>query len=82
MPCVNADGTLTPVAERVLRSLRAPGVMRTADEVAREAAVPLYRSRASLRELEGAGLVVLDGSAYRLTPAGAAKLDAPVPAGR
>jgi len=82
MPCVNADGTLTPVAERVLRSMHAPGATRTPDEVAREAAVPLYRARASLRELDSAGFVALDGSAYRLTPAGAAKLDAPVPAGR
>lgn len=69
MPCVNADGTLTEVAERVLRAAASRGVVNDAD-VAALAGVPLYRARASLRELGAAGLVAAEGGSYRLSAAG------------
>jgi DNA-binding IclR family transcriptional regulator len=74
MPCVNPDGTLTPVAVQVLRglaSLHAPVAM---DAIAQAAGLPVYRARASLRELQNAGLVELDGIAHRITDAGRARL--------
>lgn len=73
MPCINADGSLTVVGELVLGSAHAgdldPG------SAARAAGVPLYRARASLRELAAAGLIAADdGTRYRITPAGEALL--------
>lgn len=70
MPCVAADGTLNVVAERVLRSAAERGGTLSAEDVSALAGVPLYRARASLRELAAAGLVVGESSGYRLAPAG------------
>lgn len=73
MPCIGPDGTLTPVAAEVLRAAGgAAGA--TADDIARVAGVPLYRARASLRELVDAGLLAADAGRYRATPAGSARL--------
>jgi hypothetical protein len=74
MGCVNADGSLTPLAQQVLRSLSALPDGGDAESVAELTGRPLYRARASLRELEGAGFVTLDRGAHRLTTAGRAKL--------
>lgn len=70
MPCVNADGTLTEVADRVLRAAASRGGVVSDADVAAAAGVPLYRARASLRELAAAGLVGAEGTSYRLAPAG------------
>lgn len=74
MPCVNADGTLTPVAIQVLRGMEFLHGANSADAIARAAGIPVYRARASLRELQHAGLVADEGTAHRLTEAGRARL--------
>lgn len=74
MGCVNPDGSLTPVALQVLRALSALPDGGDAESVADATGRPLYRARASLRELEAVGLVALDRGAHRLTSAGRAKL--------
>ena len=76
MPCVNADGSLTPVAAKVLGARAALDGDGADDAVARATNLPLYRVRATLRELELAGLIA-DVDANRvLTPEGRAKLAA------
>lgn len=72
MACVNADGTLTAVAERVLRALLDD--VLTPEEIARATEIPLYRARASLRELAAAGYLAEDAGGWRLTDAGRARV--------
>lgn len=74
MGCVNPDGSLTPVALQVLRALSALPDGGDAESVAAATGRPLYRARASLRELEAAGFVMLDRGAHRVTSVGRAKL--------
>ena len=74
MGCVNPDGSLTPVALQMLRALAALPDGGDAESVAHATGRPLYRARASLRELEASGFVTLDRGAHRLTSAGRAKL--------
>jgi predicted transcriptional regulator len=71
MACVSPDGTLTSQARRVLAALRAP---RSAEDVATEIDVPLYRVRSSLRELVAAGLLVERDGGYQVSAAGLEKL--------
>ena len=75
MACINSDGSLTPVAEQVLRALSTM-VAGTGDAVARATGLPVYRARGSLRELELAGLVTGTRDAQRLSAAGQARLEA------
>lgn len=73
MPCLNADGSLTAVAERVLGGALDGDI--DPESAARAAGVPLYRARASLRELAAAGLIAAaDEKRYRITLAGEALL--------
>jgi predicted transcriptional regulator len=54
MACVNPDGTLSPTAKALLKSLETPlGV----EEIAARLGSPLFKVRSSLRELVEAGLV-------------------------
>ena len=76
MGCVNPDGSLTPVALQMLRALSALPDGGDAESVAMATGRPLYRARASLRELEAAGFVMLDRGAHRVTSAGRAKIGA------
>lgn len=71
MPCINADGTLTPSARKVLEALRQP---MTSEQLAEAAGLSLYRVRSSLREMEQAGLIALVEGVYRLTEQGASAL--------
>lgn len=80
MPCVAPDGSLTPVAARVLGALAAAGPAGTADTVAGATGLPVYRARATLRELRLAGLVDEAGGGHVLTADGRAKLAAALPA--
>jgi len=67
MACLNSDGSLTVVADALIRALaRAsdPGALASA------AGLPLYRVRAGLRELTEAGIASADGTGYALTPRG------------
>ena len=72
MACINPDGSLTRMARKVLFALRSPG---TAVDIADLAGVPLYRARASLRELGEAGLVIHSGELYEITDAGREYID-------
>ena len=63
MACINPDGTLSTVARRVLETLGQPA---DPPALAANLALPLWRIRASLREIGRAGLVVADDSS---TPA-------------
>jgi len=76
MGCINADGSLSPVALQVLRALAASTEPVTGDVVARVTGLPVYRARASLRELQSAGLVTDESGAPRLSALGQARLDA------
>lgn len=74
MACVNPDGTLTPVAVQVLRGMASLHAASNVDAIARAAGLPVYRARASLRELQNAGLVADEGTAHRITEAGRSRL--------
>ena len=71
MACINADGTLTASAEKVLAALRTPA---TLPEVAQKTGLPLYRIRSSVRELKTAELLQASGDSFQATPAGLEKL--------
>ena len=70
MACVNADGTITPTAKALLKSLETP---RSAEEIAETLGFPLFRVRSSLRELVGAGWVVVRDEKYLTTEDGKKK---------
>ena len=76
MACVNADGTLAPVAAQVMRAVAASGSAATAAAIALATGLPLYRARATLRELVTAGFVVDEAGAHRLSDTGRARLAA------
>lgn len=54
MACVSPDGSLTESARTLLALLETP---LAPEEIARRLGRPLYQVRASLREMEEAGLV-------------------------
>ena len=67
MGCVNPDGSLTDSAHKMLALLQAP---HTPEDAATKAGQPLFRVRASLREMIDAGLVMQSGDAYQVTDRG------------
>jgi predicted transcriptional regulator len=71
MACINSDGSLTLVARDVLQALDQP---RSVEEIRVVARQPVYRVRASLREMGELGLVIETGDRYSITEAGKAKL--------
>ncbi|RJP77197.1 MAG: hypothetical protein C4524_08720 [Candidatus Zixiibacteriota bacterium] len=71
MPCLTSDGRLTESAKEMLQLLDAP---RTPDQVAQLIGLPLYRIRASLREMVEAGLVEQRDDHYATLEAGRKKL--------
>ena len=71
MACVNPDGTVSASAKAILAALTQAA---TPEQVAAAANLPLFRVRSALRELLGAGLVVLEDGGYRLTEAGRARI--------
>jgi hypothetical protein len=71
MPCVAPDGSLTPQARAVLGAMEAPARL---EDVARRTGFPLFRIRASARELGQAGLLEESEGAYRVTALGRQKL--------
>lgn len=54
MACINPDGTLSLVARGLLELLAAP---HSAERAAIELELPLFRIRATVRELSRAGLI-------------------------
>jgi predicted transcriptional regulator len=71
MACINADGTLTPIAQKVLSALEAPS---SVSEISQRSRVPLYRVRASVRELADLGMLEEYGEIYYLTSKGTSLL--------
>jgi len=71
MACVNADGSITPTAQALLRSLESP---LGPEAIAAKIGAPLFRVRASLRELQAAGFVAESEGLFRATDAGRAKI--------
>jgi predicted transcriptional regulator len=71
MACINPDGTLSPSAKAVLAILDKPS---TADEISAKLNQPLFKVRASLREMAGAGLIKTEGDKYIITETGRGKV--------
>lgn len=67
MACVNPDGTPSPTARNVLRMLTVP---LTVEEIAEKAGLPVFRIRASLRDMTAEGYVKTEGVRYILTEFG------------
>ena len=72
MGCVNPDGSLSASAWQMLKLLQEP---QTAEKAASYSGLPLFRVRASLREMVESGMIKLDGDLYGLTEAGRDKLN-------
>jgi predicted transcriptional regulator len=72
MACVNTDGTLTGPAREVLQLAGEP---IGPESIAQSSGVPLYRVRASLRELVEAELLTDHEGAYTVTEAGRQRLE-------
>ncbi|MFD2263334.1 hypothetical protein ACFSM5_10585 [Lacibacterium aquatile] len=68
MACLNPDGTLTRIARAVLTAVEA-GAEDEAT-LAQTASLPLWRLRASLREIGAAGLIRAEGKGHILTAKG------------
>jgi len=66
--CLNPDGTLTAIARAVLGAVEA-GVSGEVP-LAEAAGIPLWRLRASLREIGAVGLIVAMGEGHMLTDKG------------
>jgi predicted transcriptional regulator len=71
MACINSDGSLTLVARDVLQALDQP---RSVEEIHAVARQPVYRVRASLREMGELGLLTETDGRYSITEAGRALL--------
>ena len=71
MACINTDGSITYSARKVLQILHTP---QTFAEVAESTGLPRYRIRASLRDLNAAGLLSENEGNYVLTKEGADRL--------
>lgn len=67
MACVNADGSLTPIAQKVLGALEQPA---TVTEINQRSGVPLYRVRASVRELAQLGMLEEKNELFCITEKG------------
>lgn len=72
MGCVNPDGSLSASAWQMLKLLQEP---HTAEKAASFSGLPLFRVRASLREMVETGMIELIDDHYQLTQAGRDKLN-------
>jgi predicted transcriptional regulator len=70
MACVNPDGTLSPSAKALLKSLERP---LGTEEIAARLGSPLFKVRSSLRELVAAGLVEVREDKYLASEEGKKK---------
>ena len=69
MACITPDGKPTESGQKMLIDLRAGA--KSAEEVARNTGLPLFKVRSGLRELTEAGFATLKGEGYELSAAGA-----------
>ena len=68
MPCINPDGKPTASGRKMMLAMQS-GV-KTPDEIAREAGLPLFRVRSGLRDITAAGYAETKGEGYELTARG------------
>ena len=68
MACVSPDGRSTESGARMLRTLQ--GGTRSAEDVAGETGLPLFRVRGGLRDLAQAGLAQAEGEGFRISSKG------------
>jgi DNA-binding IclR family transcriptional regulator len=68
MACISPDGKPTESGAKMLRAIKAKP--SSAEEVAQQAGLPLFRVRSGLREFEQAGLASPKGEKYELTAKG------------
>ena len=68
MACISPDGKPTESGARMLRALKSG--LRSPEEIAKEAGVPLFRVRSGLRELTQAGLASQKVDRYEITDEG------------
>ena len=69
MACVSPDGEPTESGTKMLRALQTG--LRSPEEIAQNAGLPLFRVRSGLRELAQAGLVDQKEDKYTLSQKGA-----------
>lgn len=69
MACISPDGKPTESGTKMLRALKSGA--GSAEEIAKQAELPLFRVRSGLRELVQAGLAVEEDNKYELTEEGA-----------
>lgn len=70
MACISPDGKPTESGTKMLRALQAG--LKSPEEIAKDAGLPLFRVRSGLRELSQAGLIVEKAGKYVITDKGTA----------
>jgi predicted transcriptional regulator len=73
MACINPDGKPTESGTKMLRALKSG--RGSAEEIAKDTGLPLFRVRSGLRELTQAGLANQKNDKYEATEKGAALVD-------
>ena len=71
MGCVNPDGSLTESARKMLKYLSEPHLP---EDAAAALGQPLFKVRASLREMLASGLIAQTGDRYQSTEIGLEKI--------
>ncbi len=69
MACISPDGKPTESGAKMLRALKSG--LGSAEEIAKDAELPLFRVRSGLRELTQAGLANQKGGKYEIADKGA-----------
>ena len=68
MACISPDGKPTESGDKMLRALKSG--LRSSEEIAKDAGLPLFRVRSGLRELAKAGLTNQKDDRYEITEKG------------
>ncbi|MDY6985344.1 MAG: hypothetical protein SVE93_02930 [Candidatus Thermoplasmatota archaeon] len=71
MPCVLPDGSVAPVAKRILATALQE---KSEEEISKLTGIPVYRVRSSIRELLDAGFIEEKGGKYLTTEKGKEKI--------
>jgi len=73
MACISPDGKPTESGAKMLRALKSG--LSSAEEIAKDTGLPLFRVRSGLRELTQAELVNQNNDKYKVTDKGAQLID-------
>ena len=73
MACISPDGKPTGSGAKMLRALKSG--LSSAEEIAKDTGLPLFRVRSGLRELTQAELVNQNNDKYKVTDKGAQLID-------